>query len=112
MAILTKIWLKTEQLEKLVNGLKSKNLKGIECLVRVSDEVNEYGQNASIHIPGNEEKSNFYFGNGNLVWNDGKLTQVKGKEKEIKVYELVEVINQSQYDNEANEIDDSDDLPF
>ena len=71
---------------------KSKLAKGqyLNLDVTVRDEVNQYGQNVSLHYTqskeereAKEEKS--YIGNGKVVWTDGKVTNAlqQGKQEMV-----------------------------
>jgi len=90
----------TEKLEEILKVVKQKNAKGFAFTVSVNDESNQYGQNVNFSAQQTKEdreakKKKWFFGNGNIVWTDGKIT------KSVK--------NNNQNNNDNGH---SDDLPF
>jgi hypothetical protein len=68
--------------------------------ISISDETNQYGQNVVMYEQqSKEERENKvpkkYIGNGNVIWNDGKITNADKKEV-----------------NNATKVEEKDDLPF
>lgn len=68
--------------------------------ISISDETNQYGQNVVMYEQqSKEERENKvpkkYIGNGNVIWNDGKITNADKKEV-----------------NNTQKVDEKDDLPF
>lgn len=68
--------------------------------ISISDETNQYGQNVVMYEQqSKEDRENKvpkkYIGNGNVIWNDGKITNADKKEV-----------------NNTQKVDEKDDLPF
>ena len=68
--------------------------------ISISDETNQYGQNVTMYEQqSKEERENKvpkkYIGNGNVVWNDGKITNAEKKEV-----------------NNSPKVEENDSLPF
>ena len=57
---------------KIIKGEKGKYLN---LTISVNDEVNSYGQNASIFESCEKGENKNYIGNGKVVWTDGKITK-------------------------------------
>ena len=68
--------------------------------ISISDETNQYGQNVTMYEQqSKEDRENKvpkkYIGNGNVVWNDGKITNAEKKEV-----------------NNSPKVEENNDLPF
>jgi hypothetical protein len=68
--------------------------------ISISDETNQYGQNVVMYEQqSKEERENKvpkkYIGNGNVIWNDGKITNADKKEV-----------------NNTQKVEENNDLPF
>ena len=68
--------------------------------ISISDETNQYGQNVTMYEQqSKEDRENKvkkkYIGNGNVIWNDGKITNAEKKEV-----------------NNTQKVEENNDLPF
>jgi hypothetical protein len=82
MGALINLSLRVDQLpkEKFVAGKDGKVYYNFT--INVNDDANQFGQNVSAYDSQTKEereakKAKLYIGNGNVVWNDGKITTVK-----------------------------------
>lgn len=82
MSALINLSIRVDQLQKqkFVAGKDGKVYYNFT--IAVNDEANQYGQNVSAYDSQTKEereakKSKLYIGNGNVIWNDGKITTVK-----------------------------------
>ena len=106
MSSLTNIYIKLETLETLVATLKKKGENGIGIDVSISDETNQYEQNASAYVSQTKEQREaktprYYVGNGKCFWTDGKITIADKKSKEER-----------SEPKKSDNTDNPDDLPF
>jgi len=81
MGALTDLYVKREVLKTLLDTLDKKGENGISLTISISDEPNQYNQNVSSFVSQTKEqreakKEKFYFGNGRVVWTDGKIVKV------------------------------------
>ena len=76
---------------KIIKGQKGKYLN---LIISVNDEVNSYGQNASIFESCEKGEDKNYIGNGKVIWTDGKITKA-GQTQQVQ-----------------SSGDEDDDLPF
>ena len=63
---------------KIIKGQKGKYLN---LTISVNDEVNSYGQNASIFESCEKGEDKNYIGNGKVIWTDGKITKASKTEQ-------------------------------
>jgi hypothetical protein len=82
MSALINLSIRVDQLQKqkFVAGKDGKVYYNFT--IAVNDEANQFGQNVSAYDSQTKEereakKSKLYIGNGNVIWNDGKITTVK-----------------------------------
>lgn len=104
MSSLSSIYIKKETLKTLLEVVEKKGEKGIEITVSTNEETNEYGQNISAFVAQTKEqreegKKKFYIGNGKVFWTDGKISVAEKKQ-------------QTSQQNQPNDDEDGDDLPF
>jgi hypothetical protein len=85
MSALINLSIRVDQLQKqkFVAGKDGKVYYNFT--IAVNDEANQFGQNVSAYDSQTKEereakKSKLYIGNGNVIWNDGKITTVKKEE--------------------------------
>jgi len=84
-----------------IDKTKVNDNKWLNLIVALSDETNQYGQNASVyHSQTKEEREakagRTYIGNGKVVWNDGKIVSA----------EKVEQVTNAEQNPQRTEIDD------
>ena len=82
MSALINLSIRVDQLQKqkFVAGKDGKVYYNFT--IAVNDEANQFGQNVSAYDSQTKEereakKAKLYIGNGNVIWNDGKITTVK-----------------------------------
>jgi len=63
---------------KIIKGQKGKYLN---LTISVNDEINTYGQNASIFESCEKGEDKNYIGNGKVIWTDGKITKASKTEQ-------------------------------
>ena len=63
---------------KIIKGQKGKYLN---LTISVNDDVNTYGQNASIFESCEKGEDKNYIGNGKVIWTDGKITKASKTEQ-------------------------------
>jgi len=97
MAVLVNVSLDLSKIDKT----KVNDNKWLNVIVAISDETNQYGQNASVyHSQTKEEReakaNRTYIGNGKVVWNDGKIVSA----------EKIEQVTNAEQNPQRNNIDD------
>ena len=85
MSALLSGYITLEKLEAIVATVKAKQAKGFNFTASVNDDTNNYGQNVTLFAEQSKEdreaqKTKWYFGNGKVFWNDGKIENAKKKE--------------------------------
>lgn len=95
MSALINLSIRVDQLQKqkFVAGKDGKVYYNFT--IAVNDEANQFGQNVSAYDSQTKEereakKSKLYIGNGNVIWNDGKITTVKKENVAEKASTLAE----------------------
>ena len=89
MSALLSGYITLEKLEAIVATVKAKQAKGFNFTASVNDDTNNYGQNVTFFAEQSKEdreaqKPKWYFGNGKVFWNDGKIINAKKSDTPAK----------------------------
>lgn len=88
-----------------IDKTKIKDSKYLNAIIAIGDDTNQYGQNASVYISQTKEErdakaNRVYFGNGKVVWNDGKIVNAE------RVDQVTNAEQNPVREKAANDIDD------
>jgi hypothetical protein len=88
-----------------IDKTKIKDGKYLNAIIAIGDDTNQYGQNASAYISQTKEEreakdNRVYFGNGKVVWNDGKIVNAE------RVDQVTNAEQNPVREKAANDIDD------
>lgn len=82
MSSLNSLYIKKETLQNLLASCETESKKGVELIISISDEPNQYNQNVTAFISQSKEERDSksektYCGNGRTFWTDGKIFKIE-----------------------------------